>query len=213
MNRLIKAAFGFLGGTAGFFALTAGAYLPFVISDARRDFHDSCDYLLVLGGDIIGADTPSPQLFERMKAAAVYLNENPAVIAVPCGGCFRREQKRSEAEIIKSYLVEQGVEESRILLEDRSTTTFENFSFGLEIIRRHSGKDINSLRIALLSSSYHMHRAAVIARLSGVDRVLRVSCPTPGKAAKRFAREYFVSYELAFKYLRHCLTGHSNSAE
>ena len=77
-------------------AFSALAYLPFVISDARKENRDKCDYLLVLGGDVIGADTPSPQLFERMKAAAVYLAQNPETIAVPCGGCFRKMQKKSE---------------------------------------------------------------------------------------------------------------------
>lgn len=205
MDRVIIIALGVIGGIAGFFLLTAAAYLPFVISDARKNFRDSCDYLLILGGDIIGADTPSPQLFERMKSAAVYLRENPQAIAVPCGGCFRKEQKRSEADIIKSYLVEQGIDEKRILPEEKSTTTFENFSFGLDIIGRHSKKSPGRLRIALLSSSYHMHRAGVIAKISGIDNILRVSAPTPGKAAKRFAREYFVAYELAFKYIRNRL--------
>lgn len=200
MNKVLKAAAALVGGTAGYFALTAGAYMPFVISDAKKNYNDDCDYLLVLGGDIIGADTPSPQLLERMKRAAAYLNEHEQVIAVPCGGCFRPEQKRSEADIIARYLVEQGVDESRILLEDRSTTTFENFEFGLTIIRNHSGKPIKESRIAFLSSSYHLHRAGIMAKRSGIDNVLRVSAPTPGEAFKRFAREYFVAYELLYHF-------------
>lgn len=200
MNKALKAAAALVGGTAGYFALTAGAYMPFVISDAKKNYNDDCDYLLVLGGDIIGADTPSPQLLERMKRAAAYLKEHEQVIAVPCGGCFRPEQKRSEADIIARYLVEQGVDENRILLEDRSTTTFENFEFGLTIIRNHSEKPIKESRIAFLSSSYHLHRAGIMAKRSGIDNVLRVSAPTPGEAFKRFAREYFVAYELLYHF-------------
>lgn len=200
MNKAAKAALGVLGSTAGYFALTAGAYLPFVISDAKKNYNDACDYLLVLGGDIIGADTPSPQLFERMKRAAQYLNENPDVIAVPCGGCFRELQKKSEAAIIADYLISQGISADRILLEDRSTTTFENFRFGLPIIEKHSGRDKNDVKIAFLSSTYHQHRSGIIAKRCGIKNVLRVSAKTPGEAFKRFAREYFVAYELLYHF-------------
>ena len=127
---LLKKSAAIIGGAAAFLAVTAGAYMPFVISDARKEFNDKCEYLLILGGNIIGEETPSPQLLDRMRAAAEYLVENTDVIAVACGGCFRKEQKKSEAEIIANYLIEKGVAESRILLEDKSTTTFENFEFG-----------------------------------------------------------------------------------
>ncbi len=183
----------------GIVAVTAGAYMPFVISDALRNFKDDCDYLLILGGDIIGADTPSPQLFERMKAAAQYLNENKTVIAVPCGGCFREKQKKSESAIIADYLVEQGISSDRIILEDKSTTTYENFEFGIPVITAHASKNIDEIRIAFLSSDYHMHRAGIIAKQSGIKDVRRVSCPTPGSAMQRFAREYIVAFEVFYK--------------
>ncbi|MBR3438486.1 MAG: YdcF family protein [Clostridia bacterium] len=199
MNGALKAAAGVIGGSAAFLVTTAAAYMPFVAYDANMNYRDDCDYLLILGGDIIGADTPSPQLFERMKSAAVYLNEHTDVIAVPCGGCFREHQKKSEVAIIADYLIKEGVEPDRILLEDNSTTTFENFKFGIPIIEKHAGKSADELRIAFLSSSYHMHRAGIIARRSGIKNVLRVSAPTPGEAFKRYVREYFVAYELLYR--------------
>ncbi len=199
MNKIIKATGVAVGASCGVFAASVAAYMPFVIADARKGFNDDCEYLMILGGNVFGADTPSPQLFERMKKAAVYLNEHPDVIAVPCGGCFREKQKRSEAEIIASYLIENGVSPERIILEDKSTTTFENFEFALRIIKEHSGKDIDSLRIAFLSSSYHMHRAGIMAKMNGICNVLRVSAPTPGDAFQRYAREYFVAYELLLR--------------
>ncbi len=176
--------------------------MPFVISDARKEFNDKCEYLLILGGDIIGEETPSPQLLDRMRAAAEYLIENPDVIAVACGGCFRKEQKKSEAEIIANYLVEKGIAKERILLEDKSTTTFENFEFGTQIIKSNAQKELDDIKIAFLSSSYHIHRASVIAKMSGIKNCGRVSCQTPGSDFKRFAREYIVAYELAYKFLK-----------
>lgn len=195
---MVKKILGVAGGIAGAFALSVAAYIPFVISDARKNNRDKCDYLLILGGNIIGADTPSPQLLERMKAAAVYLKENPETVAVPCGGCFREGQKKSEAQVIADYLIEQGIEERRIVLEDKSTTTYENFEFGTKIIENHSGKPLDEVRVAFLSSDYHIHRASIIAKRCGVKNCGKVSCPTPGEAMPRYLREYFVAYELLY---------------
>lgn len=199
MRKVLKAALGLAGGIAGYLVLTAGAYMPFVIADAKRNYRDDCDYLMVLGGNVFGADTPSPQLLERMKSAAAYLKENESCFIVPCGGCFRPEQKKSEAEIIASYLIEQGIDENRIILEDKSTTTYENFEFALEIIKKHSGKTPEHSRIAFLTSDYHIHRASIIAKRCGLENPGRVSCPTPKEAAQRYVREYFVAYELLRK--------------
>lgn len=182
----------------GTLALSAAAYLPFVISDARKENRDKCDYLLILGGDIIDADTPSPQLFERMKAAAEYLKENPGTIAVPCGGCFRKKQKKSEAAIIADYLIEQGIDENRLILEDKSTTTFQNFEFGKRLIENNTGKPISQVKVAFLSSDYHVHRASVIAKRYGIENCGAVSCKTPGRALPRYLRECVVALELLF---------------
>ena len=201
MNTISKIILGTLGTTIGYFTVTAGAYMPFVFNEARKHYKDNCDYLMILGGDIIGAETPSPQLFERMKAAAEYLKENEKCYIVPCGGCFRPEQKKSEAEVIAAYLIEQGIDEKRIILEDRSTTTFENFVFALEIIKKHSGKNVDETKIAFLSSNYHIHRATVIAKSCGLKQPGRVSCSTPSEASKRFVREYFVAYDLFYRII------------
>lgn len=200
MNKILKAALGTVSGIAGYVVLSAGAYLPFVIADAKRNYRDDCDYLMVLGGNVFGADTPSPQLLERMKATAAYCKENKDCFIIPCGGCFRPEQKKSEAQIIASYLVEQGIDEKRIILEDKSTTTFENFELALEIIKNHSGKALEESRIAFLSSDYHIHRASIIAERCGLKNPRKVSCPTPKEASKRYFREYIVAYELLKPY-------------
>lgn len=196
---ITKALSGIVKGIGCIAAVTAGIYMPFVISDALKNFKDDCDYLLILGGNVIGEDTPSPQLLERMKAALRYLNEHKSVIAVPCGGCFREGQKKSEAAIIADYLIENGISADRIIIEDKSTTTYENFEFALPIIKEHSGMDISRIPIAFLSSDYHMHRAGIIAKQGGISDVRRVSCPTPGSAFKRFGREYIVAFEVFYR--------------
>ena len=199
MNTFSKVLLSAVGGIAGYLTVTAGAYLPFVIRDAKKGYRDGCDYLLVLGGLVIGEETPSEHLLERILAAAEYLKENTSCFVVPCGGCFRDGQKKSEALIIKEHLVELGIDEERFVLEDKSTTTFENFENAFEIIRSHSGKNPNELSVAFLSSDYHLHRSGIIAKRCGFENIGKVSCPNKSDIIKNYAREYFVAYELLKK--------------
>ena len=203
MKIFSKILLGAAGVVGGYFAVIAGAYMPSVFNEAKKNHRDNCEYLMILGGNVFGADTPSPQLVERMKTAAEYLKENKECFVVPCGGCFRREQKKSEAQIIADYLVEQGIDEGRIILEDKSTTTVENFEFAAEIIKTHSGKDISEVDVAFLSSDYHIYRASVIAECCGFEKIGKVSSPTPSEASKRFVREYIVAFDL-FRYVLKC---------
>lgn len=188
-----------VGSVAGYLALTVGGYLPFVIRDAKKGYRDSCDYLLVLGGLVIGEETPSDHLLERINAAAEYLKENKECFVIPCGGCFRDGQKKSEAQIIKEHLVNLGIDEKRFILEDKSTTTFENFENAFEVIKAHSGKNPDAFRVAFLSSDYHLHRAGIIAKRCGFEKIGKVSCENKKGRLRNYAREYIVAYELLKK--------------
>ena len=199
MKIIPKILLGTVGGAAGYLTLTAGAYLPFVIKDARKGYRDGCDYLLVLGGLVIGEETPSDHLLERINVAAEYLRENTECIVIPCGGCFRDGQKKSEAQIIKEHLVKLGIDENRFVLEDQSTTTFENFENAFETIKAHSGKNPDEFKVAFLSSDYHLHRAGIIAERCGFRNIGKVSCENKKGRLRNYAREYIVAYELLKK--------------
>ena len=69
-----------------------------------------------------------------------------------------------------------GINEDRFILEDKSTTTFENFENAFEIIKSHSGKNPNEFKVAFLSSDYHLHRAGIIAKRCGFEKIGKVSC-------------------------------------
>lgn len=207
MKTLPKA----LLGAVGCYAAAMSVHMAKVVADAKKNHRDDCDYLMILGGNVIGADTPSPQLLGRMKTAASYLKENAKCFVVPCGGCFRSEQTKSEAEIIANYLIEQGLDENRIILEDKSTTTFENFIFAFEIIKNHSGKELNQTRIAFLSSDSHLYRASVIAKLCGYENIGKVSAPTDD--LKGFIWEFRVAPDLLYRKISKNYFGRFNVKE
>ena len=130
---------------------------------------------------------------------AEYLKENTKCFVIPCGGCFRDGQKKSEAQIIKEHLIKLGINEERFVLEDKSTTTFENFENAFEVIKAHSGKNPNEFNVAFLSSDYHLRRAGIIAKRRGFEKIGKVSCENKKGRIQNYIREYFVAYELLEK--------------
>ena len=201
MKKLTKILSIILAVVIGYFVVTASIYMPFVIKDAKTYYNDDCDYLLVLGNQVVGKDTPSPLMIERTDKAFEYLTENEECFVVVCGGITTDEQIISEAELMKNILVDKGISSDRIILEDKSTTTFENFEFAKKIIEAHSGKSIADVKAAFLSSDYHMHRAGVIADHFGFNDIGRVSCKTENGFAGTLVREYFVGYDLLIRLI------------
>ena len=65
---------------------------------------------------------------------------------------------------MKTYLLEHGVPETDIVLEDRSATTRENLLNSRAIIESRPG----GKRTALVSSNYHVYRCLRLARDVGL---------------------------------------------
>ena len=62
-----------------------------------------------------------------------------------------------EAEQMRDLAVAQGVPAGAIVLEERSTNTYQNVTFSNEILRDHRSRSI-----LLVSSPYHMRRATMV---------------------------------------------------
>ena len=79
---------------------------------------------------------------------------------MPSGGKGNNEVI-SEAEAISNYLKSKGIPESSIILEDKSTSTYENFRNSVNIIKETSGK--TAPKIAFATTNYHVFRAGLLA--------------------------------------------------
>ena len=98
------------------------------------------DYVVVLGGRVRG-EKPSRSLYKRIEKAAEYLKEHENIKVVASGGKGKGEEI-SEAEAIKRELVKLGIFENRIITEDKSVNTVENFKFTLEKIKENESEYI-----------------------------------------------------------------------
>lgn len=202
MKNYIKKSLSVLGALSVGVLAAENIFLAKIISEAKKDYNEELDYLFILGGHVEGAETPGKNLAGRIVRAYEYLTAHPKTFAIACGGCFRDEQKVSEARIIKNFLMRMGISEDRILLEDSSSTTNENFLFGKEILEKHSGKNLSELNVGFLSSDYHLFRAGLIAKINGLPGLQRVGAKsTPDVFLKGALRELLVAPDLINNYI------------
>ena len=138
-------------------AIITGAFIG---KAAKGHPETPCQYLIVLGAGVNGT-VPSLSLRDRLLAAKDYLDRNPGTLCVVSGGQGRGELI-SEAECMKTWLVEAGIAESRILLEDKATNTRENIAYSLELLEQLSGE--RPTAAAIVSSEYHLFRANFFAK-------------------------------------------------
>lgn len=117
--------------------------------------------LIVLGCKVYG-EHASRSLRERLDAALIYLEENPDSQCIVSGGMGEGE-KISEAECMYRYLIKKGIHSSRIIKEDKSTSTRENLRFSKKIIEERG----LSKNIAIATSDYYQYRASKIAKTLG----------------------------------------------
>lgn len=128
---------------------------------------DNADYrektVIVLGCGIRG-ERVSVGLAKRLNKAAEYHKNNPEAMIIVSGGQGPQEDI-SEALAMKRYLVDKGVDEDKIIMEDRSTSTITNFRYS-KAIMEDMGLDTDS--VVFVTNAYHVYRAASYAKAEGL---------------------------------------------
>lgn len=125
------------------------------------------DYVLVLGAKVRPTG-PSASLWDRIYAAADYLQAHPDTIAIVSGG-QGGDEPCTEAEVMFSELTHLGIAPERIWMEDKATSTWENLHFTLDLIEEETGR--RPEKLGVLSSEYHLFRAGLFTKSCGVEFV------------------------------------------
>ena len=147
------------------------------------------EILIVLGTTVNGTE-PSPMLKQRLDAAVDYLNTYPEAQCIVTGG-KGDENNLSEAQCMFNYLTAAGIDESRITMEDRATTTVEN----LQNVRAM----LDTNEVDILSSDFHLYRAGLIAKEAEFIPTLIPAKTEPlSLLVPWFLREIFVLYPQLF---------------
>ena len=134
---------------------------------------------------------PSPALAMRLDAAATAAARWPGALVVTSGGVDWGELE-SEAEVMAGYLQQRhGLPAARMRQEKESTSTDLNLQLSARVLAA-GGIDVRTVPVAVVTSDFHILRAAGIARRQAYARPVMVGAPTP--LTTRFnawLREYF----------------------
>ena len=122
------------------------------------------DFLIILGCGIRKDGTPTPLLRGRIDRALSFAREQERetgkkLIFVTSGG-QGSDEVISESASMKRYLMEQGVPQTQIVEEDRSSDTAENMRFSKEKIMQIDPDG----KIAFATTNYHVFRSGIFAR-------------------------------------------------
>ena len=154
-----------------------------ICSGFRQKEVPDLDYLIVLGAQV-KEDGPSVVLRFRLERAYEYLMANPDTKCILSGGQGRNEPV-PEAVGMKTWLIEKGIPESRLLLEDQSLNTKENIEYSKKLLH---GEDPS---VGIVTNNFHIFRACAIARKSGLRNVTGISAfSTPFYLPNNMLREY-----------------------
>ena len=144
--------------------------------------------VIVLGAGVNGT-IPSLTLRTRLDAAAGYLQLYPDVPVVLSGGQGPGEDI-TEAQAMFTALINRGIAPERLYLEEKSTSTTENLTFSMDVLKV-AGVDTADV-IAIVTNDFHLFRAQQIAREAGL-KVIGVPAELPWwwLNANYYVREFF----------------------
>lgn len=144
-------------------------------------------YIVVLGAGL-NKDKISMQLYYRLEAALELSKQIKDVPIIVSGGQGENETL-SEAKAMKLYLISKGVNEARIIMEDKSTNTYENFKFTKEkILEVFNDKHP---KITIVTNNFHMYRSKILSKNFGFN-VYEYSSPSYIYLSPNFyVREFF----------------------
>jgi uncharacterized SAM-binding protein YcdF (DUF218 family) len=129
------------------------------------------DVIILLGGGIIdavpdfsGNGVPANEMGARILTA-VRLQRKLAIPIIISGGKIG-DKSSAEAPIVKRFLIDLGIKESKIILEEKSRDTYENAAFTKIICDEYAFKNP-----ILITSAYHLVRSVESFKKAGLTAV------------------------------------------
>ena len=126
--------------------------------------------LVGLGFQLNPDGTMRDELVERLKVMLSASENYPnAIIVCTGGGTAADDQTATEADRMAEWLEAQGVDPSRLIVEDHSLTTAQNAIYTFDILTERYPQ---VRQIAIISSDYHIATGTL---LFGAEAILRDS--------------------------------------
>ena len=153
------------------------------------------DVAIVLGAAISDGEV-SPVYRERINHAITLYEEGTVDFIILTGG-FGEGSYKSDSQVAKEYALSQGIPEEKILIEEKSTITEENFEFSKEVMEE------NDLETAIIvSDPLHMKRAMLMAKDYNITAL---SSPTTTSMYKSLKTKIPFLLREEFFYVGYCV--------
>ena len=136
----------YVSACVGLGALVLGATGALILCTGANKKEPDCDFIIVLGSKL-EKGMPTATMHERIDRALHYLRHHPRTKAILSGG-------QGEAEVMFETLTAAGIDEKRLILEEKSTSTWQNLKFSFPLMDTTLSK-----RVGILSSEFHLFRA------------------------------------------------------
>ncbi len=151
-----------------FQCMLTGAVICGILAAKRSPAADR-DFIIIHGCWFRKDGTLPPLLRARADAAVSFWKRQKEETGkeaafIPSGG-QGPDESMPEAEAIRRYLISQGMEDRLILPETESGTTLENLCLSREIILKTNPEG----KTAFATSSYHVFRSGLWARMAGLE--------------------------------------------
>lgn len=128
------------------------------LPDGLSDSDSLC--LVVLGFQLNPDGSIKDELVGRLTTALACAKQYPnAYVLCTGGGTASKNKSVTEAGQMAAWLRENGLDESRIILEDKSRTTGQNAMFSEKLLRE---KYPEVTDVAIISSDYHISWGSVL---------------------------------------------------
>lgn len=130
---------------------------------SKRKYDNDFEVIVVFGAGLF-QDVISRSLKVRLDKAYQLAIQCPLAIIIVTGGQGKNETV-SEALAMADYLIQKGIASERIILEDQSTTSYENLVYALKKY------DFRQQKTALVSNQFHLYRIENLAKKLGIQGV------------------------------------------
>lgn len=141
-----------------------------ILPDGLPDTNELC--IVVLGFQLAPDGTMKDELINRLKVVLASAKKYPnAYIVCTGGGTAAENESATEAGEMGKWLIANGVDENRVIVENKSITTAQNAMFTYDILTE---KYPMVKQIAIVSSDYHIATGVL---LFSAEFILRADAP------------------------------------
>lgn len=141
--------------------------LQIIIVAYPKQNNKPTDYILVLGAGLRNGTEISLSLKDRLDTTLDYINNYNSNSYIVVSGGQGSDENIPEALAMANYLIANSIPEDRIIIEDKSVNTFENFKLSKVKIEEHSNKPISDSSVKIITTDFHAFRGNLLAKRNG----------------------------------------------